>query len=179
VPDVLDQYELRPHEVVGEFLALSVVESSYSPGLRVSIMIDGCKARINDTGRGMQLRPDEGDDIPHSERALTTIYPIFPESEELKDLLTGLVWGARGSLGPALANRHCVSLLYCSRRDGEEWTQHFRHGQSMGPPERVGSTTDVGTSIVCVTRSAIDVVELSLLVEQIHASVPEIEIALH
>jgi hypothetical protein len=74
--DVLDQYQLLPHAVVGEFLALSAVESSYTPGLLVDVRVDGCHATIADTGRGMQLRPDQGDDISHSERALTTVYPI-------------------------------------------------------------------------------------------------------
>jgi DNA gyrase/topoisomerase IV subunit B len=68
-------------------------------------------------------------------------------------VLTVLVWGSRGSLGPAIANRHCETLQYWSRRDGEEWTQRFRRGRRLGPSQHVGDATDVGTTIEIVTKN--------------------------
>ena len=170
---------LQPHEAVAEFLALSVVESTYTPGLRVNVVLNGYAVTITDTGRGMQLRPDAGDVISHSERALTSVYPIAAATPEANDLLTRLVWGQRGSLGPALANRNCLTLRYRSRREGEEWTQLFRNGQRVGPPERVGPTTERGTTIEFTTRSPIDDQPVSALIDALNASVSTINISCH
>jgi hypothetical protein len=177
VGDSLDVYELRPDEVVSEFLALSVVESTYSPGLRVTVVIDRAHALISDSGRGMQLRPDAGDSLAHAERALTTAYPVYPESSEIRELLSQLVWGARGSFGPALANRHCLQLQYWSFRDGQVWTQQFRAGKAMSIPQRVGASQAVGTKIALTTQDDIDVRRVAALVDQLVLRVPSIEIS--
>jgi DNA gyrase/topoisomerase IV subunit B len=176
VEDALDRYPLLPHEVVAEFIALSVVESEYTPGLEVSVNIDGHRAEIFDNGRGMQLRPDNGDHLSHAERALTSIYPISAKSPGTQILLTRLVWGQRGSLGPALANHHCVSLQYWSRREGTEWTQRFEHGKCLGPPEHVGVTSETGTAIVMLTHGQIDGLALARLVAEIAATPLSIKI---
>ena len=73
---------LRPAEVVAEFIALSVVESSYTPGLTLSVEIDGCTATLTDNGRGMRLVPDDGDDVPHAQRPAGPPQRIGPTDAE-------------------------------------------------------------------------------------------------
>jgi DNA gyrase/topoisomerase IV subunit B len=158
---------LGPAEVVAEFIALSVVESTYTPGLTLTVEIVGCTATLTDTGRGMQLAPDDGDDIPHAQRVLTSPYPISSASARVDEVLTRLVWGAAGSLGPARATRHCPELSYTSRRDGQEWTQRFVHGEPTGPPRELGPTDLEGTSIQLTTAWPIDPHDVRQLVERL------------
>lgn len=114
---------LTPDEVVAELVALAVVEHSHTPGVAIEVHVDGATVTVTDTGRGMQLASDPGDDISHAQRALTSPYPCEPSSPEIAWVLTDVVWGERGSLGPSLANAACPAFDFTSRRSGERWTQ--------------------------------------------------------
>lgn len=169
---------LTPTQVVLEFIALSVVESTYSPGLEVSVDLWGNTVVIEDSGRGMQLAPDEGDTIPHAQRALTSIYPVESASPEVDQLLSELVWGSRGSLGPSIANSNCAELQYRSRRDGEAWVQRFERGLPTGPPELVGPTTASGTTIVIRTLGRADGAAVAKVIERLTTEVSSASISL-
>lgn len=169
---------MTPTQVVLEFVALSVVESTYSPGLEVSVDLWGNTVVIEDTGRGMKITPDDGDSISHAQRALTSIYPIESASPQVDELLGELVWGSRGCLGPSIANSNCEELQYRSRRGGETWVQRFERGVPTGPPELVGSTTATGTTVVMRTsgRADGDVIEKAL--DRLSAEIDSVSISL-
>ncbi len=162
---------LTPTEVCAELLALSVVEFSHTPGIAIAVALRGAEGTTNDTGRGMKLAPDEGDDIPHAERALTSVYPCLPATPEIATVLRELVWGDRDSQGPALANHACPSLQYTSRRRGEVWTQSYRYGAPLGPPTSLGSTDTTGTTIQFTTEGPIDADAIARLVAALRSRI--------
>jgi hypothetical protein len=84
--------QLSPADVCAQLLALSVVEYSYTPGLRIVLELNDAGGKLTDTGRGMRLTPDKGDTLAHAERALTGFYPCIPSSPEFGAILRELVW---------------------------------------------------------------------------------------
>jgi len=168
---------LSPREVCAQIVALSVVEHSHTPSLRIDIELDRCGAAVSDTGRGMRLTPDRGDTLSHAERALTSLYPCLPLSPEVESILRELVWGERGSLGPALANFACPSLHFVSKRDGEVWSQSYRHGTPVGPPMMLGPTQTTGTTIKFETSGPIDHAMITALVDSLRFRIPGLVIA--
>jgi DNA gyrase/topoisomerase IV subunit B len=169
--EVRRTYPLEPAQIVAELVALSVVEYGYSPTMTIALTIDGDRCELSDTGRGMSLEPDPGDVISHAERALTSIYPIDPRTDEVKDLLTRLVWQRRGSLGPVLANANCPEFVFVSRRRAEEWTQRFEYGVPTGPASRVGPTDVHGTTIRLRAEGEIDVNHVRLIAEELRTQI--------
>ncbi len=169
---------LSPDQVCAELLALSVVEHSFTPGLSIALEIDRSVGRIADTGRGMRLTPDPGDTLSHAERALTGFYPCRPRNPDYEAVLCDLVWGSRGSVGPALANFACRSLCFTSKRDGELWSQRYRDGAALGPAVRLGSTDRTGTTIEFETAPAIDPAAVAALVDRLCRRIPGLPITL-
>jgi DNA gyrase/topoisomerase IV subunit B len=174
-------YPLRPTDVVSELLALSVVEHSYSPSTSITLelhqFVNGRSGGVLiDTGRGMSLTPDPGDTLSHAQRALTSIYPIEPASPDVQAILIELVWGARGSLGPALANGACPEYEFNSRRGGEEWKQRYSFGRPVGPAEKVGTTDKNGTTVRFTTSGTIDHSAVSALVEKLRIRISDLRI---
>ena len=167
---------LAPSDVVAEFLALSVVESTFTQGTTIKIELDGARGRIVDTGRGMNPFPDPGDTMSHVQRALTSVYPIVPENLQVLEVLTDLVWGSRGSLGPSVANNACVEFRFTSYRQGVEWTQVYRYGVPDGPAIRVGATGRGGTMLRFETLGEIDVSAVTELVRNLRTRIPSIAI---
>jgi hypothetical protein len=180
VPDQrLDTCELmRPTQVVAEFIALSVVESTFRPGLRLTVKLSGPEALLIDTGRGMKIEPDEGDSMTHAQRVLTSDYPIVSADEKINQILTNLVWGARGSLGPARANRSCQRLEYASRRGGIEWRQTFVSAQPSGPPVRSTTIEPDGTLIHLTAHDSIDAEHVERLASDLNRAIETISITL-
>jgi DNA gyrase/topoisomerase IV subunit B len=174
--EIRSTYPLTSLQIVAELVALSVVEHSYSPDNTITISVDGARCEIVDTGRGMQLRPDPGDTVSHAERALTSVYPIDPLTEETKQLLTRLVWGPRGSLGPALANANCVEFEFTANREGEAWSQRFQFGVPNGPASFDGPTNQHGTTVRLLAPDAIDLGVVRMLVASLTASVQTLQI---
>ncbi len=170
---------LSPTEVTAEFIALSVVESTHSPDVSIYVTIEGSAATVSDTGRGMQLKPDPGDEIPHAQRVMTSIYPIRSATADVDELLTSLVWGSRGSLGPAVPNANCTELQFWSRRDGEEWTQHYQAGSPVIPLSKAGLTTRTGTTVSFVTTDPIDTANITALVRRLSEALPNLAIHLN
>jgi DNA gyrase/topoisomerase IV subunit B len=177
VTEIRKAYPLEPVQIVAELIALSVVEHSYTPATSITLSIDGAHCELVDTGRGMQPRPDVGDSISHAERALTAIYPVDPVTDETKAILTELVWGERGSLGPALANVCCPEFTFVSERSGEAWTQSFQHGVPNGPASKLGPTDRRGTTIRLRALCDIDVMAVARLVDQLSDRIPTLEIS--
>ncbi len=169
---------LTPVDVCAELIALAVVEHSHTPGLHITIRIDGHRAEITDTGRGMRMTPDASDTISHAERALTSCYPCEPASPDVAAALHDLVWGDRGSLGPALPNLACPSLVFDSSRDGEVWSQAFRYGEPAGPPTFLGLTARTGTTIDLETAAAIDAAAVGGLIAELGRRLPGLSIRL-
>jgi hypothetical protein len=169
---------LTANEVFAELLALSIVEFSYMPGTSITARIEGLGAEISDTGRGIQLRPDPGDHLPHAERAFTGVYPCLPPDPQVGKVLSEVVWGERGSLGPALANFACPSLEFISRRGGETWSQQYRYGKPSGPPAMLGAARTTGTTIRFATAEPIDRVAVERLANTLMARVPGLSITL-
>jgi DNA gyrase/topoisomerase IV subunit B len=83
-----------------------------------------------------------------------------------------LVWGERGSLGPALANFACPSLTFVSKRDGEMWSQNYTHGAPVGPATILGPTQITGTSIAFKTTGPIDHAVVAALVHSLRSRIP-------
>jgi DNA gyrase/topoisomerase IV subunit B len=170
--------ELSGDDVCAELLALSVVEHSYTPGTRITLEVGNGSGRLTDTGRGMRLSPDRGDTIGHAERALTGFYPCLPSNPLVETALRELVWGERGSLGPALANFACRSYRFESMRDGEAWSQSYREGVPTGPAVRVGPAGATGTRVDFETSRAIDYEKVARLVDAMRARIQGISITL-
>src|ERR1700761_1898014 len=124
--------DLSGEDVCAELLALSVVEHSYTPASKIRLELGQGGGTLRDTGRGMRLAPDLGDTLSHAERALTGYYPCLPSNAEIEAILSDLVWGERGSLGPSLANFACSSYRFTSMRGGEVWSQEYQHGKPGG-----------------------------------------------
>lgn len=131
----------------------------------------GHRAAIVDTGRGMKITPDPGDSISHAEKALTSTSPILPTDPQVEAVLKELVWGERGSLGPAIANAACAELRISSRRDGQEWTQAYTSGVPTGPPRRVGSAGAPGTTVWLTTTEPIDHETIQALASQLRTKI--------
>lgn len=163
---------LTPNEVCAELLALSVVEHSYTPGTVITIELRESGGVICDTGRGMRLRPDPGDSLSHAERALTSVYPCLPASSEVESILCELIWGPRGSQGPALANHACPEFEFVSAREREVWSQRYRYGRPAGPATRLGRTDRTGTTIRFETAAPIDVTEVRELAGSLTSRIP-------
>lgn len=142
-------------DVIGEFMALSVVEASFVPSMLIEVAKVGTKMHIRDTGRGMQIRPDRGDKLPHATRAMISYYPCLPDDHELEARLNQLVWKGRGSLGPAVANLACSHLSFTSHREGVAWKQSFSWGKPDAPLSRKGPTTHRGTEITFETKTPV------------------------
>ena len=95
----------------------------------------------------MRLEPDEGDEMSHAERALTSIYPVAPADSETQAVLEELAWGPKGSQGPIVANAVSAAFVFQRRRDGEVWEQCYRRGVPEDPPCLVGVTGRTGTNV--------------------------------
>jgi DNA gyrase/topoisomerase IV subunit B len=168
---------LSPTEVVAELLALSAVEFTHASDVTVTLGLDRAGAGFQaDTGRGMRLTPDPGDTVSHAERTLTTVYPCLPGSRQVEQVLTELVWGERGSLGPVLANRACPRFEFVSSRNGETWSQRFRHGEPAGPARYLGPATSTGTTLRFETAGPIDVVSIQSLAAELMARIPGFQV---
>ncbi len=173
---IRQSYPLTPEEVVAELLALSVAEHTNVPGMRISIELDGATGALTDTGRGMRLTPDPGDTLSHVERALTSLYPVSASDPEVQAVLVDLVWGDRGSLGPALASASCPELEFTSRRQGEAWSQTYQDGVPQGPAELRGPADATGTTIRFETSVAIKVDAVQALAERLRLRIPDLRL---
>jgi len=173
---IRERYCLDAADVVRELIALSVVEASFTQDVAITVRVHENTAILEDTGRGIRLEPDPGDTISHAERALTTIYPVRPADAATDTALCDLVWGSRGSLGPALANAWCESLEFQSRRDGEEWAQSYRRGVPSGPPRHIGSADRTGTTIRITTASPIDSASIAVFVRELTLRLANVQI---
>ncbi len=169
---------LSPNEVCAAFLALNIVEHSYMPTSRIAIQLDLSGATITDTGRGMRLTPDRGDTLSHAERALTSIYPCLPSSPAVEATLRELIWGARGPVGPALANFACPCFQFISERDGEIWSQTYRYGLPTGAATLLGPTRATGTTVKFETAGPIDRAGFAALIDRLTARIPSLVITL-
>lgn len=145
-------------------------------GMRISIELDGATGTLTDTGRGMRLTPDPGDTISHAERALTSVYPVSASDPEVQALLVDLVWGERGSLGPALASSSCHKLEFTSHRQGEAWSQTYRGGLPQGTAELRGPTDRTGTTIRFMTAATINVDTVKVLAERLRQRIPDLQL---
>ncbi|RQR40637.1 hypothetical protein [Burkholderia sp. Bp9142] len=169
---------LTPNEVCAELLALSVVEYSYSPAAIITVELRAARGRITDTGRGMRLKPDQGFELSHAERALTSFYPCLPSRPEVESVLREHIWHEHGSVGPALANFACASFQFISMREGQAWQQNYRYGTPVAPPKRLGRADTTGTTIDFETTAPIDYDVVAELVDVLTARIPGLHIAL-
>ena len=175
---------MTPTQVVAELLALSVVEFSYASGVEISIVLGPRSATITDTGRGMKITPDPGDTISHAERALTSVFPVHPAEIEIERVLTDLVWGERGSLGPSAANAASPRLELFSRRNDGEWSQLYHYGIPAGPPmfaghaTGTGHPTTTGTTIAVTTDGRIDEHSVATLTDELSRRISGLRIEL-
>ncbi len=176
--DIRATYPLTPNEVVAEWLALSVVESSHAPNTRIQLQVSGDTGTLIDSGRGIRLEPDPGDTVSHAERALTSIYPVHAADENTKRVLTELVWGERGSLGPALANAWCPQMEFESRRGGEAWVQSYRDGVPEQAPHFRAQADDSGTTVRFMVGNNIDGDAVAELVAALRANLPALALEL-
>lgn len=174
-----ESQRLSPNEVLAELLALSVVEHSFIPRVQIDVRVHKSGGVISDTGRGMRLTPDPGDELSHAERALTGVYPCLPANSEVEEVLTELIWGERGSLGPALANFACPSLQFTSQRDGEVWSQSYRYGVPVGSATMMGRTGTTGTTITFETSARLDHAAIRNLVDILSSRIRGLVIAVH
>ena len=126
----------------------------------------------------MRLTPDRGDTLSHAERALTSVYPCLPLSSEVEAILHELIWGERGSLGPALANFACPSLRFISMREGQVWSQSYRYGTPIGPATMLGATGTTGTTIDFETAAPIERAAIAALVDKLNSRIPGLFITL-
>ncbi|MEM5581500.1 hypothetical protein WNZ15_03500 [Roseibium sp. AS2] len=170
--------KLTPNDICAEFLALSVVEHSFSPNLGIRVELNTTGATISDTGRGMRLHPDSGDTMSHAERALTSCYPCLPSDPDTERTLLDMIWRDRGSLGPALANFACPSLTFVSRRRGEAWSQVYRYGVAQSAPFRIGPTDRKGTTISFETPGRIEPAAFKRLAADLSVRIPGLRISL-
>lgn len=179
-----------PDAVALELIALSVCEHTHHihaerPPVQIQLAISGAlMGTIQDTGRGMRLEPDPGDEMSHAERACTSIYPIEAADASVQAALGELVWGPAGSQGPVVANALCSAFVFQSRRDGEVWEQCYRRGVPEGPACLVGATQRSGTTIRFLVDSrfaskrSLDPEFLQERIAQLGARVPGLSIQL-
>lgn len=171
-----ESQQLSPNEIFAELLALSVVEHSFIPTVQIVVCVHTSGGVISDTGRGMRLTPDPSDELSHAERALTGVYPCLPANPEVEKVLTELIWGARGSLGPALANFACPSLQFTSQRDGEMWSQRYRYGIPLGSATMLGRTETTGTTITFEASAPLHQAAIFNLIDILRSRVPGLAI---
>ncbi|CAM2155418.1 DNA gyrase/topoisomerase IV subunit B [Pararobbsia alpina] len=170
--------QLSGDDVCAEILALSVVEFSHTPKSRITLDIDSTKGVLRDTGRGMRLTPDRGDTLSHAERALIGHYPCLPSNDVVGTVLSELIWGARGSLGPSVANFACKSYRFTSMRDGEIWSQLYQGGRPTGPATMLGLTEESGTRVEFETERPIDASKVKSLVHTVCGRIKGLSISL-
>ncbi len=170
--------KLTATDVLGEVLALSIVEFTMAPGVSISIELTSSGATVSDTGRGISLPPDAGDTLSHAERAFTSFYPCLPSLPDVDMVLHELIWGARGPLGPALPNFACPVLQFTSRRDGEAWSQTFHYGKAAGPASMVDYVGTTGSTVCFETETPIDHALVARLIQNVSARIPRLDIAL-
>ncbi|MCP5066506.1 MAG: hypothetical protein GY946_08055 [bacterium] len=178
VESIRASHKLSPEAIVAELLALSIVEDSHTQEVAIRVGVAGRSGWIADTGRGMRLDPDEGDTMSHAERALTSIYPIQAASEAVHATLKKLVWGERGSLGPALPNAWCKTLTFTSHRQGEMWSQTYEHGVPTGPPRLQGPTDRHGTTMRFTVESSINIASVTQLIGALKRCIPKLDLSL-
>ena len=167
---------LTPVKVCAELLALSIVEQVHCTGSEISVSLSKSGGCISDTGRGIRLEPDDGYSISHAELALTTYYPCFSENSKVDDVLSDLIWGQHGSMGPALANYACKNLTYLSRRSKQIWEQSYAYGLPMGAPKKLGSTLQTGTEIHFQTNGEIEIESFESIIRRIKEKLPDFKI---
>ena len=175
-----------PDTLVLELIALSVCEFSHNAApIQIRVVLEGpTHGFIEDSGRGMRMEPDEGDEISHAERALTSIYPIAAGNAQVQQLLTDNIWGPRGSQGPVLANALSSAYVFQSRRNGEVWEQCYRRGVPEDPPCLVGATDRTGTTVRFLVDSSLapnqtfSETKLTTLLNTLTHQIPNLEITL-
>jgi DNA gyrase/topoisomerase IV subunit B len=187
LPDVLPEIYDRPvdpaptsspspTEVVGQLMAMSVIEHTNSHGLSIHMELGEQAATITDTGRGMKISPDDGESVSHAEKALTTPFPVVASDPVVEMALRDLVWGQQGSSGPWKANAACPELRLVSRRDGEEWAQRYVYGVPAGPAQRVGSAEGTGTILELKTDGPIDNGTIRSLADELNARIDGLDL---
>lgn len=195
-PDCVTLIRSRPSEyvpgwnergalvVLEELIALSAIEvvDQRAAGAISIELLGPLRALVRDPGRGMNFGPEPGQPISHAEYALTHIYPIPVASERLAAALTGWLWGARGSLGPVVANALCSSYTVQGRLDGQAVRQSFRSGRPEGPPTRCDSRCS-GTRIelevdasLLGDRPRLHLTRLQARVDELIESVPDLAV---
>jgi hypothetical protein len=129
----------------------------------------------------MRLAPDDGDTMSHAERALTSLYPLEANSEYVMNLLTELVWGTRGCLGPSWANAACVEFQFVSQRDDEIWTQRFEHGNPAGPAYSIAPNvkpiTSTSNTIRLRTSGKVDIAAVDTFLQALRSQIPSRQIS--
>lgn len=169
---------LTPNDICAEILALSVVEYTYTPSLRIIVALGPTGGQIYDSGRGVMITPDPGDTMSHAQRSHTRIYPCVSASPNVDLVLQELVWGNRGTLGPALPTAACPLYQLVSEREGERWSQVFQYGVPLAPPRMVGRTSESGTTITFDTGGRIDHAAFGRLTDSLGVRIPGLVIAL-
>ncbi|MEM7166187.1 MAG: hypothetical protein AAF581_12025 [Planctomycetota bacterium] len=175
-----------PDAVALELLALSICEHTHnSGGVTIRLAVTGPSTGvIEDSGRGMRLEPDPGDDMAHAERALTSIYPVGSASPDVDAVLGELIWGSHGSQGPIVANALCSAFVFQSRRAGEVWEQCYRRGVAEDPACLVGATDRTGTQTRFLVdsglagKSVLDLVVLRERIAALCARIPGLDVEL-
>lgn len=170
---------LTPNGICAEILALSVVEYTYTPTLGISVALGPTGGQVHDSGRGIMMTPDPGDTMSHAQRSHTCIYPCVSANPDVDLVLQELVWGNRGALGPALPAAACPLYQLVSEREGEKWSQVFQYGVPLGPPKKLGRTSESGTTITFDTGGRIDHAAFARLTGSLGVRIPGLVIALN
>lgn len=163
---------LSPNDICAEILALSVVEYTYMPSSSIRVELGQSGGQIRDSGRGIMITPDPGDTMSHAERSHTCIYPCFSASPKVDSILQELVWGKRGTMGPALPTAACSQYQLVSEIEGERWSQTFQYGVPLGPPKMLGETSQSGTTITFDTGARIDHAAFARLTDTLCFRIP-------
>ncbi|MEM9466706.1 MAG: NUDIX domain-containing protein [Actinomycetota bacterium] len=168
---------LAPHEIVAEFVAAAVVEWSRDRSVQIAVTIDGDRATITDSGRGVGVTPGAGETVGHAEMAFTTPFPLRSTDASVDEVLDDLVRGGRRSEGVEAATAACPHLRLVSRRGHEAHAQSFAHGRASGPAEPVSLPFARGTTIELRCAAPIDRAAVAALTETLRNRLTGLDIA--
>jgi DNA gyrase subunit B len=132
------------HHLVWEILDNSIDEAmnGHASNIWVTLHKDGSSITIEDDGRGIPI-----DRHPTSRKsALEVIFTVLHAGGKFDHGSYKTAGGLHG-VGASVVNALSKELVATVRRDGAEWEQHFKQGQPLGPPKKVGPARGSGTKI--------------------------------
>ncbi|MDR1826413.1 MAG: type IIA DNA topoisomerase subunit B [Rickettsiales bacterium] len=132
------------HHLPIEILDNAIDEAVAGFAKKITVaLLDSKTIEIGDDGRGVPV--DKHPKYP-TKSALEIIFSMLHSGGKFDNSVYKTSGGLHG-VGAAVVNALSAETTVTSRRDGWTWTQKFARGKTLGPIEKVGKTTERGTTV--------------------------------